>query len=199
MFLKVGPQRAPYCWLTSNVNILKAASTQLPQADRLVFPKALQNRIDILQAVDDIPFRFGSGEDDLSVDEDEQHNPWLHHPVDQPWEQFRFVRAELAVHLVQVLQPNGKPQIYGGDQILYLKLQEPYVVAQLLDDSCKFPRRQVGIGFVAGPGADDFPRSEDQRRTAGLAYPHHDTVKPGWIVFGVSQAEVDGLEVQFAA
>lgn len=162
---------------------------------RLILSETLQNWINILQTIANLPLGFGPCKNDLSVDENQQNHPWFHHPVDQARKQFRLVRAKLPVHLVQVLQSNRKSEIYRRNQVLHFELQEAHVVAQLLYDSCKFPRRQIGTGFVTSPGADDLPRSEHQRRTAGLPDSHHDTVKPSRIVLGVSQSEVDCLEV----
>ena len=52
---------------------------------------ALQRLRDLLQGLVDLLPDLGPREHDLAADEDEEHDPWLDHPVDQTWEQLGLV------------------------------------------------------------------------------------------------------------
>lgn len=103
------------------------------------------------------------------------------------------------MHLVQILQADGKSKIDGGDQILNFEVDEFDVVAEFLDDPSELPRCQICVVFIAGACANEFSGSEDKTRAPRLAYSHHNAVEPLWIVLGVPRSEVDGLKVQLTS
>lgn len=70
---------------------------ELLNPNYLLLLEALQNRIDVVERIVDFLPHFGTGKYHLSGHEYQQHNSRLHHPVDQPREQFRLVGAELTV------------------------------------------------------------------------------------------------------
>lgn len=83
---------------------------------------------------------FGASEHNLAIDKDQQHYTRFHHSVNESRKQFRLIRAELAVDLVQLFQSNGKPQVNGSNEVLYFKLIKLNNVAQLLHYSGKLSR-----------------------------------------------------------
>ena len=54
------------------------------QADEigLVFPKTLQNRINIFQAIVDVIQGFGPGENNFAIDKNQQHDSRFDHSID---------------------------------------------------------------------------------------------------------------------
>lgn len=138
-------------------------------------------------------------EHDLTVHEDQQHHARFYHPIDQARKQFRLVRAELLVHLIQFLQPNRKAQVNGGHEILYLEVQELDRISELLDDSCEFACAEVGVSFRARTSTDHLAGAKNQGGAARLADAHDDAVKAGRVVLGIACAKVDLLQVEVAA
>ena len=63
-----------------------------------------KNRVDELKGLVDLLSDFGTGEDDLAGDEDEQHDLGLHHSVDETREKFGLVRAEHVMARAQALE-----------------------------------------------------------------------------------------------
>lgn len=105
-----------------------------------VLSEAMKDGINILETFSDFGFGFGSGEDDFAIDEDEENDAWLHHSVNEPWEQFRLITRELTVHLIQIFQSNGKPEVDGRHQVLNFEVDKLDLVAKLLNNSRKFSR-----------------------------------------------------------
>lgn len=103
------------------------------------------------------------------------------------------------MHLVQIFQSYWEAQVHRRHKILDLEVHEFHVVSELLNDSSEFSRCQVGVDFVSSTCAHELARSEDERRAARLANPHHDSVEPLWIIFGISSSVVDCLEIEFAS
>lgn len=56
--------------------------------ERLGLAEVRENRVNELKGLVDLLADFGTGEDDLSRHEDEQHNLGLHHTVDETGEEF---------------------------------------------------------------------------------------------------------------
>lgn len=103
------------------------------------------------------------------------------------------------MHLIEIFQSNRKSNVDGRHQILHFEIDEFHIVTKLLDDSRKFSRCQICIMLISSASADEFTTTKNQRSAARLTYPHHNAVKSLWIVFGVSSAEIDFLEIQFTA
>ena len=60
--------------------------------------------VDIVKGVVDVLPDFGAGEDDLAGDEDEEDDLRFNHAVDEAWEQFWLVAAELVVRVREALE-----------------------------------------------------------------------------------------------
>lgn len=116
----------------------------------LVLPEAVQDRINVDKALFDFGFWFGSGEDDFAIDKDEKNHARLDHSIDEAWEQFRFVWWELTVHLIEVLQADGKTKIDSCDEILHLEIDELHVVSQFLDDASELSCGEICVVLVSG-------------------------------------------------
>jgi len=63
----------------------------------LDFPEILKHRVDHFKSLVNLLSHFGTRQDDLAGDENEQHNLGLDHTVNQTREQFRLVGAEVVV------------------------------------------------------------------------------------------------------
>lgn len=72
----------------------------------------------------DVAACFRSGKHDFPVDEDEQHDARFNHAIDETGKQFGFVGAELLMHLVELLEADGKAQIDGGHKVLHFEIKE---------------------------------------------------------------------------
>lgn len=78
----------------------------------------------------------------------------------------------------------------------YTSKNNTHLIPELLDNSSKFPRSQIGIVIISRARTNQFARSKYQRRTTWLPYPHHNTMKPRRIIFRVSCPEIDMLQIQ---
>lgn len=103
------------------------------------------------------------------------------------------------MHLVEVLEADGEAKVDSGYQVLNFEIDELHIVAELLDNSSKLSRCQVGVDFVPGTCAHQFARPKDERSASWLSDSHYDPMKSLWIVLGVPRSEVDLLEIEFAA
>jgi len=64
---------------------------------RLDFLEILKHRVDHFKGLIDLFSDFRTSQDDLSTYEDQKHNLWLDHSVDETREQLRFVRTEVVM------------------------------------------------------------------------------------------------------
>lgn len=83
-----------------------------------------QHRIYHLKGLVDLFSDLSSSQDDLSRDEDEEHNLWLHHTVDKTGEELRFIGAEVVMARSQTFQTDGEFDIAGADNILDFEVRE---------------------------------------------------------------------------
>jgi hypothetical protein len=116
----------------------------------------MENWINIFKAFGDFVFGFGTGEDDLSIDEDKENDARLHHAIDETGKEFGLVRRKLPVHLVEILETNWKAEIDGGHKILNLKVDEFHIVTKLLNDASELSCSQMSVVFIAGTSAHQF-------------------------------------------
>jgi hypothetical protein len=70
----------------------------------------------------DLLTNFGTSEDNLAADEDEQDNFGLHHAVDETGEEFRLVRRESVMARCKTLQANGELDIARANDVLDLEV-----------------------------------------------------------------------------
>jgi len=74
----------------------RAADANLGRA-RSDFLEVLKHRVDHFECLVDLFTDLGTSQDDLSTDEDQEHNLGLDHSVDEAREQLRLVRAEIVM------------------------------------------------------------------------------------------------------
>lgn len=133
-----------------------------------------QHRIDQLESLVNLLTHFGASQDDLTADEDQEHNLGLHHTVDQTGEEFGLVGAEVVVARSQTLQTDGEFDIAGADDVLDLEVRELGVKAELLDDTGVLAGCKLGVILRLGTGNDHLARGEDQSGGLGLTDTHDD-------------------------
>ena len=105
----------------------------------------LKHRVDHLEGLINLFTDFRTSEDDLATDEDEEHNLWLDHTVDETREQLRLVRAEIVMARSKTFQTNGELDVAGANDVLDLEVRELGVETELLDDASILSRCKLGI------------------------------------------------------
>ena len=140
----------------------------------LLFLEALQDRVNVLERVIDLLAGFGSGEHNFARDEDEEHDAWFDHAVDESREQLWLVAAELAVRQNQALQADGELDIAAAHHVLNLEIEELCLETELLHNAGVLPGCEPRVLFTLSPGAHHLARTEDQSRRSWLADSHDD-------------------------
>lgn len=133
-----------------------------------------EHRIDQLESRINLLTHFGASQNDLTTDEDQEHNLGLHHAVDQTREEFRLVGAEMVVTRGQTLQTDGELDIAGADDVLDLEVRELGVETKLLDDTRVLAGCQLGVILRLGTSDDHLAGGEDQSGGLGLTDTHDD-------------------------
>jgi len=59
--------------------------------------KVLKHRVDHLESLIDFLANFGTSQNNLAADEDQEHDLWFHHSINQTRKQFRFIRTKVHV------------------------------------------------------------------------------------------------------
>jgi hypothetical protein len=95
----------------------------------------LQHGVDHLEGGVDLFTNFGTGQDDLPTDEDQENDLRLDHAIDEAREKFRLVRAEVMMATRQTLQTNWELDVAGANNVLDLEVRELCVEAELLNDT----------------------------------------------------------------
>ena len=106
------------------------------------FPEILKHRVDHLERLVNFLTDLGASKHDLAADEDEKHDLWFDHSVDQAGEQLtqsqfsireggqgqgtdlRFVARERMMLAGKALQPDGKLAVATADNVLNLEVGE---------------------------------------------------------------------------
>lgn len=143
--------------------------------EALDLAEILQDRIDELESVIDLITDLGTGEDDLAADEDQEHNLWFDHTVNQTGEQLRFVGTEVVVARSQTLETDRELDIAGADNVLNLEVGELGVEAELLDDTSVLARSKLGVILRLGTRDNHLAGSKDQSGGLGLTNSHDDS------------------------
>ncbi len=120
---------------------------------------------------------FGTSQDNLATDEDQEDNLRLDHSVDKTREQLRLVRAEVVMARSQPLQTNGELDVARADNVLDLEVGELRVEAELLNDTGIFARCKLRIVLRLGASDNHLAGCEDQSSRLGLADTHDDSRK----------------------
>lgn len=81
-----------------------------------------QDRVDELESLVNLLTDFGTSEDDLAADEDEQDDLRLHHAVDETREQLRLVGRESVMARGKSLQANGELDVARANNVLDLEI-----------------------------------------------------------------------------
>jgi hypothetical protein len=100
--------------------------------------QTLQNGVDHLECLVDLLTNFGTSQDDLARNEDEEDNLRLDHAVDQTREQLRLVGAEIVMARSQTLETDGELDVATANNVLDLEILELGIETKLLDDTGVF-------------------------------------------------------------
>ena len=140
---------------------------------------------------------LGASEDDLARDENEEHDLWRVHAVNETREQLRLVlrgttvsqkahfshfshltyTAERGVRHRESFETNRKLDVTAPDHVLNLKLGEARREPQLLDNASVLARRLAAVLLALRTRHDHFARGENQGRRLWLANSHNDRSK----------------------
>ena len=131
-----------------------------------------EHRVDQLEGLVDLLTNFGTGQDDLATDEDEQDDLRLHHAIDETREELRLVRAEVVMATSQTFETDGELDVARSDNVLDLEVGELGVEAKLLDNTSVFTRGQLRIVFRFRTSDNHLARGEDESGSLGFADTH---------------------------
>ena len=106
-----------------------------------------KRRVDRFEGLVDLLTDFGTSKDDLAAYEDQQHNLWLDHSVDETWEQLRLVGAEVMMLGRKTLQTDGELDVTRANDVLNLEVGELGTEAEFLDDPSILARSELRIIF----------------------------------------------------
>ncbi len=104
-----------------------------------------KRRIDRFEGLVDLLSHFGTSQNNLAADEDQQNDLGFDHSVDKTREQLRLIRAEVMMLGRKPLQANGKLDVARANNILDLEVGELGTEAELLDDPSILARSKLGI------------------------------------------------------
>lgn len=134
----------------------------------------MKHRVDHFKSLVNLLSHFGTRQDNLAGDENEQHNLGLDHTVNQTREQFRLVRAEVVMARGKTFETNRELDVARADNVLDLEIRKLGVEAELLDDTRIFSRGQLRIVLGLGTSNNHLAGSEDESCCLGLADTHDD-------------------------
>lgn len=77
----------------------------------------MEHRVDHFKGLIDLLTDFGTSQDDLAADEDQEDNLGLNHAVDQAREQLRLVGAEIVMTRSQTLQTNWELDVTRANDV----------------------------------------------------------------------------------
>ena len=144
----------------------------------------MQHRVNHFERLVDLLTHFRAGKDNLTADEDQEHNLGLDHAVDETREQLGLVRAEVVMLGSKTLETDGELDVARTDDVLDLEVRELGVEAELLDDTSVLARGKLRVIFGLGTGDDHLAGREDQGGGLGFADTHDNRSKTlGVILF----------------
>jgi hypothetical protein len=180
-----------------------------------------EHRIDQLESLINLLTHFGASQNNLTADEDQEHNLGLYHAIDETREQLRLVGAEVVMLGGQTLETDRELDVAAADDVLDLEVRELGVETELLDDTSVLAGSKLGVILRLGTGDDHLARGEDQSGGLGLTDTHDDggktlgrKVQPHcplichrssgrcgiylWIVLCIACVQRNGLQIQAA-
>ena len=131
-----------------------------------------KHRIDQFERLVDLLTDLSTSEDDLSTDEDKQHDLRLHHAIDKTGEQFRFVGTEVVMATSQTLQADGELDVARTHDVLDLEIRELGIETKLLNDTCVFSGSQLRVILRLGTSNHHLAGGEDQSGRLRLSDTH---------------------------
>jgi len=137
-------------------------------------------------------------QDNLAADEDQENNLWLHHAIDETWEQLWLVRAKVVMLASQTLQSDGEFDIARPNDVLNLEVGKLGVETKLLDNASVFTACKFAVVFGFGACDNHLARSKDQSSCLWITDTHDDGRESLWIVLGISSVQRNGLEIKSA-
>jgi len=99
------------------------------------FLEVLKHRVDHFKGLIDFFADFRTGQDNLTTNEDQEHNLGLDHSIDETREQLRFVGTEVVMARSKTLQADRELDVARTDDVLDLEVRELRVEAKLLNDA----------------------------------------------------------------
>lgn len=110
----------------------------------------LEDGVDHLESLIDLLTDLGTGEYDLTADEDQKHDLRLDHAVDQAGEQLRLVRAEVVMARSQSLEADGELDVAATHDVLDLEVGKLGIKTKLLNDTRILARSKLRVIFRFG-------------------------------------------------
>lgn len=105
----------------------------------------LEHGVDHFKGLVNLLTNFGTSQDDLAADEDQQDNLGLNHSVNETREQLGLVGAEIVMARRKTFQTNGELDVARADNVLDLEVGELGVETELLNDARILSRCKLRI------------------------------------------------------
>jgi len=99
------------------------------------FAEFAEHSVDRIESRVDLLSDLSASQDDLSGHEDEEHDFWFDHTIDQTREQLRLIAAELPVAVRKSLQTNGEFDVATADDVLDFEFRKLGIEAEFLNDT----------------------------------------------------------------
>ena len=96
----------------------------------------------------------GSSKHDLSAHKDQNHNLWVHDPINQPWENLRFIVTKCVVSAGQSLEHDGETNITAAYDVLNLEFFELDLKSKVFDRFSELFGSCLGLLFRLCSSAD---------------------------------------------
>jgi hypothetical protein len=142
-------------------------------AGGLDLAEVLKHGINHLKGLVDLLADLGARKNNLTTDEDQEHNFRLDHSVDETREQLGFVGAEVMMARSETFQSDGKLDVARADDVLNLEVRELGIETKLLDDACILAAGKLRIVLRLGSRHHHLARGKDERRRFGFANSHN--------------------------
>lgn len=135
--------------------------------------RTLKHGVNHFKSLVNLLSNFCASENDLTTDENEEHNLRLDHAVDETREQFRFIGTEVVMARGQTLETNGKLDVAGADNVLDLEIRELRIEPKLLNDPGIFARCKLRVILGLGTSNNHLARCKDESCSLGFPDSHN--------------------------